>query len=74
MFNNSSVKSFLVFLYVGSVNYCAKFTVGERETLLSPSRLKFDLTHKFQALSDEARFWGAFAFYAVLTLVRRFNM
>jgi hypothetical protein len=41
---------------------------------MSSSHLIFDLTHKLQALSDEARFWGAFGFYALLTLVRRFKM
>jgi hypothetical protein len=41
---------------------------------MSSSHLRFDLTHKFQALSDEARFWGAFGFYALLTLVRTFKM
>ncbi|OIW19126.1 hypothetical protein TanjilG_03616 [Lupinus angustifolius] len=29
--------------------------------------LKFHLTLKLQVLSDEARFWGAFGFYAILT-------
>jgi hypothetical protein len=41
---------------------------------MSSSHLIFDLTHKLQALSDEARFWGAFGFYALLTLVRRFKL
>ncbi|XLS90101.1 hypothetical protein HN51_066109, partial [Arachis hypogaea] len=40
---------------------------------IDPYWLRSKVTKKFfdnlQALCDEARFWGAFGFYAVLTLV-----